>query len=39
MYGPALTQQTLLQKARFRDRAFSFYGFHEWKTKQFAVSN
>ncbi len=24
MYGPALTQQTLLQKARFHDRAFSF---------------
>lgn len=22
MYGPALTQQTLLQKARFHDRAF-----------------
>lgn len=24
MYGPALTQQTLLQKARFHGRAFSF---------------
>ena len=36
MYGPALTQQTLLQKARFRDRAFSFHGL---KTKQLAVPN